>query len=272
MQLQVPAWLLGIRELFLLKAASRQPCLWGLNCTGPVFSYKLRYIVGFWLVEIAISTNQKPTIYRNLYENTAPAAELLLLVPFGCRLTLLPAIRPYHIICERSNETRALAQSRLSFVPTSQKPSHRWANADPRFWSSPDLWPELVVSHGGVHAAAEHCGRSACNEWQREIGKLCNAWTRETLSVLWLAENTSAWISRRAGRFADQWRGINMLAFFVGLLQRPITRPANLFSRWTHHSLRGSPSKHRTSTQCCVARKYFCIRHGEKWFFNLKQS
>ena len=38
---------------------------------GPVFSYKLRYIVGFWLVEMAISTNQKPTIYRNLYENTA---------------------------------------------------------------------------------------------------------------------------------------------------------------------------------------------------------
>ena len=32
--------------------------------------YKLRYIVGFWLVEMAISTNQKPTIYRNLYENT----------------------------------------------------------------------------------------------------------------------------------------------------------------------------------------------------------
>ena len=25
---------------------------------GPVFSYKLRYIVGFWLVEMAISTNQ----------------------------------------------------------------------------------------------------------------------------------------------------------------------------------------------------------------------
>ena len=40
--------------------------------SGPVFSYKLRYIVGFWLVEMAISTNQKPTIYRNLYENTAP--------------------------------------------------------------------------------------------------------------------------------------------------------------------------------------------------------
>ena len=41
---------------------------------GPVFSYKLRYIVGFWLVEMAISTSQKPTIYRNLYENTGPGA------------------------------------------------------------------------------------------------------------------------------------------------------------------------------------------------------
>ena len=40
--------------------------------SGAVFSYKLRYIVGFRLVEIAISTNQKPTIYRNLYENTGP--------------------------------------------------------------------------------------------------------------------------------------------------------------------------------------------------------
>ena len=42
------------------------------NHPGPVFSYKLRYIVGFWLVEMAISTNQKPTVYRNLYENTGP--------------------------------------------------------------------------------------------------------------------------------------------------------------------------------------------------------
>ena len=39
---------------------------------GPVFWYKLRYIVGFWLVEMAISTNQKPMIYRNLYQNTGP--------------------------------------------------------------------------------------------------------------------------------------------------------------------------------------------------------
>ena len=35
-----------------------------------VFSYKLRYIIGFGLVGIAISTNPKPTIYRNLYVNT----------------------------------------------------------------------------------------------------------------------------------------------------------------------------------------------------------
>ena len=33
---------------------------------GP-YKYKSRYIVGFELVEMAIS---KPTIYRNLYENT----------------------------------------------------------------------------------------------------------------------------------------------------------------------------------------------------------
>ena len=40
--------------------------------TGRVFSYKLRYIVGFGLVEMTISTNPKPTIYRNWYDNTGP--------------------------------------------------------------------------------------------------------------------------------------------------------------------------------------------------------
>ena len=34
---------------------------------GTVFSYKLRYIVGFELVEMVISTNPKPTIYRDDY-------------------------------------------------------------------------------------------------------------------------------------------------------------------------------------------------------------
>ena len=37
---------------------------------GSVLSYKLRYIAGFWLVEMAISPNPKPTIYRNLYDDT----------------------------------------------------------------------------------------------------------------------------------------------------------------------------------------------------------
>ena len=46
-----------------------------LESSGPVCAYKLRYIVGFWLVEMAISTNQNPTIYRNLYENTAPGGQ-----------------------------------------------------------------------------------------------------------------------------------------------------------------------------------------------------
>ena len=42
----------------------------------PVFSYKLRYIAGFGLVEMAISTNPKPTIYHNVYDNTTQRASL----------------------------------------------------------------------------------------------------------------------------------------------------------------------------------------------------
>ena len=48
-----------------IRDASSLCAVWGW-----VSSYKLWYIVGFWLVEIVISTNQKPTIYRSLYENT----------------------------------------------------------------------------------------------------------------------------------------------------------------------------------------------------------
>ena len=49
--------------------------------SGAIFSYKLRYIVGFGLVEMAISTNPKPTVYLNLYE-----------VPLhdGCSLFIYP--------------------------------------------------------------------------------------------------------------------------------------------------------------------------------------
>ena len=38
----------------------------------PVFSYRLRYIVGLGLVEMAVVHHPKPTIYHNLYENTGP--------------------------------------------------------------------------------------------------------------------------------------------------------------------------------------------------------
>ena len=55
-----------IRTLFLVAIAHET---WSGRA---VFSYKLRYIVGFGLAEMAISTNPKPTIYRNLYENTGP--------------------------------------------------------------------------------------------------------------------------------------------------------------------------------------------------------
>ena len=36
---------------------------------------KLRYIAGVRLVVMAMSTNQKPTIYRNLYNNKDPIIE-----------------------------------------------------------------------------------------------------------------------------------------------------------------------------------------------------
>ena len=54
------------------------------TASGPVFSCKLQYIVGFWSVQMAISTVQKPTIYCNLYEDTAPARHTFkwLKIPF----------------------------------------------------------------------------------------------------------------------------------------------------------------------------------------------
>ena len=41
-----------------------------------------RYIVGFGLVEMAISTNPKPTIYRNLYENMCPSTKYKVIIFF----------------------------------------------------------------------------------------------------------------------------------------------------------------------------------------------
>ena len=45
-------------------------CVPQVRLSDHVFSYKLRYILGFGLVEMAISTNPKPKMYRNLYEKT----------------------------------------------------------------------------------------------------------------------------------------------------------------------------------------------------------
>ena len=52
---------------------------------GPVFSYTLRYIVGFGLVEMVIS---KSTIYRNLYENTGPDSQQETLTQYDVMLDL----------------------------------------------------------------------------------------------------------------------------------------------------------------------------------------
>ena len=73
------------RVLKQLHVTPKEACLPLFKVTGPVFSYKLRYIVGFWLVEMVISTNQNPTIYRNLYENTGPGTSLWPL-QFLCKL------------------------------------------------------------------------------------------------------------------------------------------------------------------------------------------
>ena len=55
----------------------RRPLYMGpKRASGIVFSYKLRYIAGFWLVEMAISTYQKPTIYCILYDDTGPEARV----------------------------------------------------------------------------------------------------------------------------------------------------------------------------------------------------
>ena len=41
---------------------------------GPYYrTCKLQYVVGFGLVDMAITTSPKPTIYRNLYENSGPS-------------------------------------------------------------------------------------------------------------------------------------------------------------------------------------------------------
>ena len=71
--------------------------------TRAVFSYKLRYIVGFGLVEMAISTNQKPMIYRNLYENTGAGYVYLHMyyytagyVIFYCYNAVIDYVYAYH--------------------------------------------------------------------------------------------------------------------------------------------------------------------------------
>ena len=64
---------------------------------GTVLSYKLRYIVGFGLVEMAISTNPKPTINRK--ENTDwPGEEVSVVCTAEVEglLTDVPGIRVYN--------------------------------------------------------------------------------------------------------------------------------------------------------------------------------
>ena len=64
------------------------------HSSGFVFSYKLRYIVGFGLVGMAISIYPKPTctIYRNLCENTGPDSLVRSGYIFNSSLTFITLI------------------------------------------------------------------------------------------------------------------------------------------------------------------------------------
>ena len=66
--------------------------------SGTLFSYKLRYIVGFGLVEMAISTKQKPTIYRNLYENTGPELQSVAKAVYAEINNFMKNVRAYNPI------------------------------------------------------------------------------------------------------------------------------------------------------------------------------
>ena len=66
---------------------------WAMCHKGLIFSYKLRYIADFGLM-IVISTNPKPTIYRNLYQNTGPGSMCINMVYNDNGKSILSLIAP----------------------------------------------------------------------------------------------------------------------------------------------------------------------------------
>ena len=67
------------------------------NRTAPVFSWKLRHIVGFGLVEMDISTNSKATIYLNgMGREYAPWSAEILFVVHSVVYAKGPATFPCH--------------------------------------------------------------------------------------------------------------------------------------------------------------------------------
>ena len=59
-----------LRTVLFVAYSGRQGVQVDLMWQQPVFFYNLRHVVGFGLVDMAPLTNPKPTIYRNLCENT----------------------------------------------------------------------------------------------------------------------------------------------------------------------------------------------------------
>ena len=155
-----------------------------------VFSYKLRYIVGFWLVEMAISINQKPTIYRNLYEKTGPQPRAASRAYFGplfqcwpdfvgisfslvTRVQGLPwscAGNLYHLYC-----SRAWLETWFTLDVLSGQTAARWtcrhlAVAQNASWCFIITAPvsfsiaEIIACHGFKHGPASHALSHGCGD------------------------------------------------------------------------------------------------------------
>ena len=73
---------------------------------------------------MAISTNQKPTIYRNLYENTAPAMDLL--PGIVCTIVGAPGEAVMSALVEKLERNDETEQSGdfISFQPTTGEFAH----------------------------------------------------------------------------------------------------------------------------------------------------
>ena len=148
-------------------------------------SYKLRYIGGFWLVEMAISTNQKPTIYRNLYENTGPQVR-------RCRFTC--------ILRRASQMDRAGEEDLLIQKLSSERftISRIWIPTGPHTTTHNE---KCEHGGGGGDLDMHHSGSSTnARHWSivwLMLGLPCRRWTKNDLTMLQRQMTVSAYLKSK---------------------------------------------------------------------------